>query len=269
MEHKLLERGVAYDLMCVAELKMLCGPPPVLTSESVKAYYRMMLHLLQSFRPRDFMERMFIRHLTDSSWEVLRYTRHKSLLMERKCRPLLEHRAQHLNAAEQNQEEQVRAPAAANGNGKPPDAVHTAPGHVALLRRPTALDHADALEHGIEYAERLDKLLNAATARRDDVLEQFHQYRDRLSGPVQRRPDRIFDESSARGRGVFSDEVYALSELAELLGLATEVAQAETSPASATEVTRSEAAPASPSSEAKQCPEAKQDEMPPPSSAED
>jgi hypothetical protein len=210
-------------------------------------------------RPRDFMERMFIRHLTDCEWDVLRYTRHKCLQMERKCRPLLEHRAQHLNATDQSKEEQARAPAGAEGNGKPPEAMHTAQGHVALLRHPTELDHADALEHGIEYAERLDKLLNAATGRRNDVLEQFHQYRDRVGGGLQRPPE-AFDEARRRGRGVFSNEMYTLFELAELLGLTTEMAQAQTSPASVTELTRPEGDPASSISEAKQ------DETPPPSS---
>ena len=50
-----------------------------------------------------------------------------------------------------------------------------------MLQSPTEFDHADALERGIEYAERLDKLLNAATARRDDVLRQLERYRDGLS----------------------------------------------------------------------------------------
>jgi hypothetical protein len=262
MKNKLLERGVAYDFMSVAELKMLCGAPPVLTSESAKAYDRMTLHFIQSLRPRDFVERMFIRNLTDCSWEILRYTRHKTLLMERKLRPLLEHRAQRLDAADHSKEEQARAPAAAEGDGKPQEAMHAAQGHVVLLRRPTELDHADALERGIDYAERLDKLLNAATARRNDVLDQFYQYRDRVGGAVARPPDRIFDESSGRGRGVFSNQEYALSELAEMLGLVTEMAQAETSPALVTEVTRPEGDPASSSSEVKQG----QDETPPPAS---
>ena len=50
-----------------------------------------------------------------------------------------------------------------------------------MLQSPTEFDHADALERGIDYAERLDKLLNAATARRDDVLRQLERYRDGLS----------------------------------------------------------------------------------------
>jgi hypothetical protein len=241
MKDMLLEHGVAYDLMSVAELKMLCGPPPVLSSENVKAYERMMLGFIQSLRPRDFVERMFIRNLPDCSWEVLRYTRHKSLHMEREVRSLLEHRAQALSAADQNKEEPTRAPAAAEENGKLPDAMHTAQGHVALLRRPTGLDHADALEHGIEYAERLDKLLNAATGRRNDVLEQFHQYRDRMGGGLQRPPE-AFDEANCRGRGVFSNQMYTLSELAELLGLTTEMAQAQNSPVLVTEATRPQGA---------------------------
>ena len=51
-----------------------------------------------------------------------------------------------------------------------------------MLQSPTEFDHADALERGIEYAERIDKLLNAATARRDDILQQYSNNTERHAG---------------------------------------------------------------------------------------
>src|SRR6266849_9448994 len=91
-----------YDLRVLAEIKKLCGPPPVLSSENVAAYYSLLLRLIESFRPHDFMERMMVKHLADTTWENIRYTRHNTLLMERGFRQLRDHRVQRIKAAAQN-----------------------------------------------------------------------------------------------------------------------------------------------------------------------
>src|ERR1700730_14460572 len=161
--------------------KKLCGPPPVLSTESVEAYNTMLLRLIESIWPKDFIERLFCRHIADSTWEIIRFTRHKMLLMERRHRQVLDGRAQHLKAAAQKKQ---AGPADGKTGCEPPtDAMRASLKEIeaVMLQSPTEFDHADALEHGIEYAERLDKLLNAATARRDDVLRQLERYRDGLS----------------------------------------------------------------------------------------
>jgi hypothetical protein len=134
----------------------------------------MLLRLIESIRPRDFIERLFCRHIADSTWEIIRYTRHKMLLMERRHRQALDHRAQCMKVAAQKKQALTEPPTdATRASLKEIEAV--------MLQSPTEFDHAEALEHGIDYAERLDKLLNAATARRDDVLRQLERYRDGLS----------------------------------------------------------------------------------------
>ena len=170
-----------YHLLILAEIKTLCGQPPVLSTEITEAYNTMLLRLIESIRPRDFIERLFCKHMADCTWEIIRYTRHKTLLMERRHRQVLDSRAQHLKAAAQKKQ-------AGPADGKagcetPTDAMRASLKEIeaVMLQSPTEFDHADALERGIDYAERLDKLLNAATARRDDVLRELERYRDGLS----------------------------------------------------------------------------------------
>jgi hypothetical protein len=122
----------------VAEINNLCGPPPVLSSENLEAYQRLLFGLFETIQPRDTLEQLLVRGLADSFWEILRYTRHKTLSIERKHRQTLEGRAHQQHAPE--------------------------------------FDHAEALELGIKYARQLDDLLNAATARRDDILVQMDRY---------------------------------------------------------------------------------------------
>jgi hypothetical protein len=70
----------------LAEILELFGPPPVLSSEDIRSYQEIMARLLEEFAPRDFMGRLLIKELTDSNWEVMRYSRHTTLLMERRFR---------------------------------------------------------------------------------------------------------------------------------------------------------------------------------------
>src|SRR3981081_699904 len=93
-----------YHLLILAETKKLCGPPPVLSTESTEAYNTMLLRLIESIRPKDFIERLFCRHIADSTWEIIRYTRHKMLLMERRHSQALDHRAKCMKVAAQKKQ---------------------------------------------------------------------------------------------------------------------------------------------------------------------
>jgi hypothetical protein len=176
MSQELQEKPAPYNLLIMIDIKKLCGPPPILSCENVKAYDTMLFRLIESLKPGDVMEGLFVRHLADCEWEIIRYGRHKILLMERGHRQLLDTRAQRIKAAAQNKQAQARSES-------PADATHAALKEIeaTTLQAPTQADYAEALEHGIDYAERLDALLNAAIARRDDVLLQRERYRDARS----------------------------------------------------------------------------------------
>ena len=75
----------------VAEFLQLFGPPPVLSSESIEAYELIMARLLECYAPQDFMEQLLVKEIADSTWEVTRNMRHKTLVMERRVRDRLGH----------------------------------------------------------------------------------------------------------------------------------------------------------------------------------
>jgi hypothetical protein len=74
-------------------------------------------------------------------------------------------------------------------------------------------------------------LLNAATARRDDVLEQLDRYRDGLGRYLRAVSDEIIDgECSNPGQGLMEYESFITAEEAARLGLSPEIEAPPTSP---------------------------------------
>jgi hypothetical protein len=174
MSQESQEKPAPYNLQVLIEIKKLCGPPPVLSSENVKAYDTMLLRLIESLKPHDCMEGLLIKQVADCEWEKIRFGRHKILLMERGHRQHLESRAQRIKAA-------AALSTQAKARSEPlADAAHAALKEIeaTMLRSPTEADYAEALERGIDYAERLDKLLNTATARQDYALKLLEQHRE-------------------------------------------------------------------------------------------
>jgi hypothetical protein len=165
----------------LAELRDLFGPPPVLSTESAKAYDEILARLMQCFDPRDFMERLLIKQLVDCTWEMMRYTRHKTMSIERKFRQRLELQSKAADAAGQNREARLADSGRANALGSMCELEKIADGAVRdageITHLPHELDQVGALEASIGYHGQLDHLLNAAVARRNDVLEQFERYK--------------------------------------------------------------------------------------------
>ena len=101
MPHDLKNASVAKDL---AELKKLFTPP-VLSSEDLRAYYTIMTRFLECLKPRDFVELIFVKDLTDSTWEIMRYSNHKTMVIER------EHE-RHLEIQKKRRKEELKRKAA-------------------------------------------------------------------------------------------------------------------------------------------------------------
>jgi hypothetical protein len=215
MPNDLKNASVAKDL---AELKKLFTPP-VLSSEDLKTYYTIMARFLECIKPRDFMEQIFVKDLTDSTWEIMRYSNHKTLVIER------EHQ-RHLEMEEKRRQEERRKKAAiadalrAEAAEQAGEIKEAEPGEQAAA--PTnqyerwlaleevidgsisdvdeildgsadELDHAKALQSGIEYFEQLDRLMRVQVDRRNDVLEQIEFYRHGLGQHLRRISDDIID----------------------------------------------------------------------------
>ena len=65
--------------------------------------------------------------------------------------------------------------------------------HEILIGPADELDHAKALESGIEYFEQLDRLMRVQVARRNDVLEQIEFNREGLGRHLRQISDDIID----------------------------------------------------------------------------
>jgi hypothetical protein len=200
VNHELQKQSSTVNL---AELAEMFGPPPVLRTENVKAYEEMLDRLMQCHAPRDFMEQSLIKHLADSTWEIKRYTRHKTLAIERKFGQLREHAAKRAKALEQHQGAWTGQPPESDGTPATElvrmyaleDIVDSTVDAVdaILLKPPAELGYNHALEVAIAYHGELDKLLNAAVARRNDVLEQLDWYRHGLGKRMREASDQIID----------------------------------------------------------------------------
>ena len=186
-----------------AELQELLGPPPVLSSESMKAYDEIAVRLMHCFKPRDFMEQLLIRQLVDNNWELMRYTRHKAMSIERKARLFREFQAKRARKLAEMKEKPASKLAGSDRQpatelGRMYALEDTVEGTVedvdAILDKPAAEhDHAHALEKSIAYYLQLDQLLNTAIGRRNDTLEQLERYRRGSSKWLRTASDEIID----------------------------------------------------------------------------
>jgi hypothetical protein len=172
----------------MAKLKELFGRPPVLSTECELAYYEIMERLFACLGPSDFLMQDFVREIADCIWERIRYTRHKSLAIERRFQARRETEAK--RAKQLAERKEVRARERAEQSQKPADEldrwsqlddiVEGSPEDIDMLLTLPAddLDHARGLEEGIDYIERLDKLINSATLRYNNALNQLERYKE-------------------------------------------------------------------------------------------
>lgn len=185
----------------------LFGPPPVLSTESLEHYNQMWECLLERLVPRDFFELMLIRQILDESWKIRRYVSHQGIGIERRFRRSLEFQTQ------RKQERKIRREALAKElaerSGRPiseferlidlENDIEASVADVDNIAQCTAseISHNEALEAGIEFQGNLDRLINAALARRNNLLEQLEFYRESLGHDMRRISDEIIDATSA------------------------------------------------------------------------
>ena len=132
--------------------------------------------MIQKLQPRDMIEQIFIWEAGVATWEMMRYIRHKTLMIQRKCRQReVQQRAQVLR-------------------GRPlSDGGHHAVADHAVARVADENDHAQALETGINYYETLDTLQQRAIVRLNSALEQLELYRASLGLALARVAQQIIE----------------------------------------------------------------------------
>jgi hypothetical protein len=153
---------------------LLLGGPPVWSTEDIDAYTELLNGFTQMLEPRDAMELMFTKEVTDATWEAGRKAREKNSLPERKYRQRLKVLA----------EVQRRTGAAETTAAKPA----------------TALDHSRGLEAGFKYYQALDIAQSRALKRRDNALRQIARWRDGLGAKARHLSDKFVAEQALAER---------------------------------------------------------------------
>jgi hypothetical protein len=187
----------------LAQLRVLFGPPPVLSSENAKAYDEMLHRFIECFEPQDFFETVLMKDIADGTWESARYSRHKVLLLDRRYRERREAEAKRRKEAAQTKAELARRVAASKGEPatEPMEAAdHLVAECDAILVEPaTELDHNRLLEVTLVYMEKLDKAQLIALAKRNKALDQLEWYREGLGRRMRTVSDDFIAEHAGNG----------------------------------------------------------------------
>jgi hypothetical protein len=180
MNHAPKPKSIEYLL---AQLSELFGQPPVLSgSESIAAYQKTMRLFAECFEPQDFFESTLMKDVTDGTWEVARWRRHKVLWLDRNVRERRKAEAQLKELAAKN------AGVAYSVAVEKADPAIKPPGDCD--EPPSELEHNRAIAGTLVQQEKLMKMEMAALAKRNRAIRQLECYRDGLG----RRLGAISDE---------------------------------------------------------------------------
>jgi hypothetical protein len=152
----------------------LLGGPPVLSTEDIEAYTELLNGFTEMLEPRDMMELIWTKEVTDATWEAGRKAREKNCLPERKYQQRLK----------VSSELQMRRGAPETTAAKPA----------------SALDHSRGLEAGFKYYQALDVAQSRMIKRRDNALRQIERWRDGLGAKARHLSDKFVAEQSLAER---------------------------------------------------------------------
>ncbi len=176
----------------LSELKTMFGPLPILSTEKPEVYDAMLAGLVASHKPWDYPSKFFVWLMANAAWDILRYIRHKNWTIDRRFRQHLAHQAQRAKALAEKKKQ------LANEQDKLPkedsaeldrlfDLLHVVETGIEdvdeiIDRSAKELDHARALEHGIDYIERIDVLHSTAFKRYNEAFILLQRYREVFNG---------------------------------------------------------------------------------------
>jgi hypothetical protein len=198
----------------IARARRFFGPAPILSSEEPELFEEFFLQLANDLKPQGVVELLLIWHLAQESWNLNRYARHSAVAVERRRVEdvLLEMQYAPLQHAQKKAqilaEIRRRLPTDVAALAETMDSL---PDDMREIyeRKKTERDHNLALARTMVFQERLDKLINSATRRRDGALAQLELYRTGLGAQAKATADQILE-------GEFN-EVIPVSQAAKLI----------------------------------------------------
>jgi hypothetical protein len=182
------------------------GPPSLLTTESVSQYREMADQLIKSLQPNDGLELLLVRQVLHVTWKILRFERHQTLGIDRRVRQSLD--LQNDLKAERAKKQEALSKKLAEKTGQPAtelskmvelcEVIESSVGDIDALaqrghERRREIMYNEALEAAMDFQERLDRLINGATKRRNDALQLLEYYRTGLGRRLRELTDNIID----------------------------------------------------------------------------
>ncbi len=164
------------SMLVPAEVQALFGDPPVLLNEDVNVYYNLMDRFTKLIEPKDTMEWLWVKDMTDHTWEVRRLRRFKVLFVELR-RDQWHHNKQLLAVKwieEDEESECAQVPV--------PDSEK---------------DSADLFMDLIDKYKSADQLIASAELRRDRTLREIERRREDLARRLRKASDEIIEGEGA------------------------------------------------------------------------
>ncbi|WP_210247676.1 hypothetical protein [Salinarimonas soli] len=177
----------------------MLGPPPLLPEEDADAYEGILRQLSLSLVPVDIIEWLDLKEIGDLSWEVIRYRRLRRTYLAGRQRDAI-------NAFLINRQEPkgIRREALFASRDKlmsawarrEPKAVERIEAILRQYGRTSEDFNAETLLGRLGEIERLEALITAAYARRNEALREFERRRDPRAGRLRRVSDEIIEASA-------------------------------------------------------------------------
>jgi hypothetical protein len=170
--------------------------PPLLLNEKADEFFSICEKLEEEIKPMGIIEQMYVGEIADRFWDILRYRRYKTVIVNNAFLAALRRLLKQLLCRGEDDsyldhERAVDELAYGWFDSK------EAKAQVVKLLRQFQMDEgaieAEAFRLCSEDLERLDRLLTAAELRRDRALRSIADYRDSLSKKLQRCADRILE----------------------------------------------------------------------------
>ena len=160
----------------------LFGSPPLIEGEDAAAYEELLGRVCAAVKPVDIIDEMFIADVMSLEWEVLRWRRLKSSLMQvRGLKALKDFLSRRLDYDQYRKffEEDLTQILQENIEDQTEDVARTL-AHECARNEPGAVDKVNQILAGIDYD--MDYILNSARARKAEELAQ--EYARRQPGAI-------------------------------------------------------------------------------------
>ena len=167
----------------------LFGPPPILSGENAKAYEAMLDRVVSAIEPRDFIEEIWARDLTDVGWHLFRWRRIQAAYLADQVADAADEQASRLAIAEteslQGTEKEdmdrfltselrwdERATSHPRANEKFRELTAAAKSTLNM-----DLVHAGVIRTHLYSIQQIESLIGAAQQRIDEIMRELDRHR--------------------------------------------------------------------------------------------